>query len=118
MMSGNHDQKKWINQLDRDIHHLPFPYPWDLKKKNCKKIFQDGLNKLKNKGVDLKKDICGIMLESFQGWGAIFYPNEFINLIKNFAKKNGILICFDEMQAGFARTGKNLVLITTRLNQT
>ncbi len=106
MMSGNHDQKKWINQLDRDIHHLPFPYPWDLKKKNCKKIFQEGLNKLKNKGVDLKKDICGIMLESFQGWGAIFYPNEFINLIKNFAKKNGILICFDEMQAGFARTGK------------
>lgn len=106
MMSGNHDQKKWINQLDRDIHHLPFPYPWDLEKKNCKKIFQDGLNRLKNKGVDLKKDICGIMLESFQGWGAIFYPSEFINLIKNLAKKNGILICFDEMQAGFARTGK------------
>ena len=40
MMSGNHDQKKWINQLDRDIHHLPFPYPWDLKKKIVKKYFK------------------------------------------------------------------------------
>ena len=26
-----------------------------------------------SKNLNLKTDICGIMLETFQGWGAIFY---------------------------------------------
>ena len=34
MMSGNINQKKWVGYTDKNIHHLPFPYPWDLKKKN------------------------------------------------------------------------------------
>tara|TARA_S200000501_G_scaffold204962_2_gene192739 strand:- start:49063 stop:50400 length:1338 start_codon:yes stop_codon:yes gene_type:complete len=106
MMSGNKNQKRWISHIDRDIHHFPFPYPWVMKQKNCKQIFNMGLKKLKNKNLDIKKDISGIMLESFQGWGAIFYPKEFITIIKKIAKENKILICFDEMQAGFARTGK------------
>lgn len=106
MMSGNKNQKNWINHIDKDIHHLPFPYPWLMNKQSCKQILDIGLKKLKNKNIDIKKDISGIMLESFQGWGAIFYPKEFIRLIKKIAKKNKILICFDEMQAGFARTGK------------
>ena len=46
------------------------------------------------------------MLETFQGWGAIFYPIKFINFIKKLSKDNNLLITFDEMQAGFARTGK------------
>ena len=32
MMSGNKDQKKWIGYQDPNIYHLPFPYPWTLKK--------------------------------------------------------------------------------------
>ena len=46
------------------------------------------------------------MLETFQGWGAIFYPKEFVKEISKLCKKNKILLTFDEMQAGFARTGK------------
>jgi 4-aminobutyrate aminotransferase/(S)-3-amino-2-methylpropionate transaminase len=47
------------------------------------------------------------MIETFQGWGAIFYPKKYIQLLNKICKKNDILICFDEMQAGFGRTGKN-----------
>ncbi len=47
------------------------------------------------------------MIESFQGWGAIFYPKKYIQLLSKICKKNNILITFDEMQAGFGRTGKN-----------
>ena len=47
------------------------------------------------------------MLETFQGWGAIFYPKDYVLYIKEFCKKNKILLSFDEMQAGFGRTGKN-----------
>ena len=32
LMSGNENQKKWIGQNDKNIFHLPFPYPWVLKK--------------------------------------------------------------------------------------
>ena len=30
MMSSNVSQRDWIGYQDLDIHHIPFPYPWDL----------------------------------------------------------------------------------------
>ena len=67
---------------------------------------QDSLKKLSKK-VNLKKDISGMMLETFQGWGAVFYPKSYVKAARDFTKKNNIVMCFDEMQAGFGRTGKN-----------
>ena len=48
-----------------------------------------------------------IYARDFQGWGALFYPKKYIKLLSKICKKNDILIAFDEMQAGFGRTGKN-----------
>ncbi len=106
MMSGNQKQKKWIGYKDRNIHHLPFPYPWKVSLKNYEKFLLDSLKKLEKK-IKLKKDICGVMIETFQGWGALFYPKKYIQKLSQICKKNDILITFDEMQAGFSRTGKN-----------
>ena len=47
------------------------------------------------------------MIETFQGWGALFYPKKYIKKLAEICKKNDILITFDEMQSGFSRTGKN-----------
>jgi len=106
-MSGNLSAKKWIGELDKDIFHLDFPYPWIDKVSDYREFFRNSINKLKHThNVNPKEDVCAIMLETFQGWGAIFYPQSFIEEIKIFAKENNILIIFDEMQAGFARTGK------------
>ena len=106
MMSGNIKQKEWIGYKDKNIFHLPFPYPWKVNEVNSEKFLIKSLSKLK-KRVDLKKDICGVMIETFQGWGAVYYPKKFIKLLDKICKKNKILISFDEMQAGFARTGYN-----------
>jgi 4-aminobutyrate aminotransferase/(S)-3-amino-2-methylpropionate transaminase len=108
MMGWNPSQKEWIGFLDPNIHHLPFPYPWRAEAMNePRKYFRDNLEKLLNeKDIDPKKDICGIMMETFQGWGAFFYPKEFVQEIADFAKENDILLAFDEMQAGFGRTGE------------
>jgi len=46
------------------------------------------------------------MLETFQGWGAVFYPDDFVQGIERLCRRHGILLAFDEMQAGFARTGR------------
>jgi 4-aminobutyrate aminotransferase-like enzyme len=106
MMSGNKKQKEWIGYHDKDIHHIAFPYPWLVKSGNEEEFLEKSIRKLKKK-INFKKDVCGIMLETFQGWGAIFYPKKYIQLLAKICKKNDILICFDEMQAGFGRTGKN-----------
>ncbi|SNZ08840.1 aspartate aminotransferase family protein [Cohaesibacter gelatinilyticus] len=106
MLSSNEGQKSWIGNLDSDIHHIPFPYPWDTNDKTGLDVLDKGLTQLKENGVDLSQDIAGFMLETFQGWGAVFYPKEYVQAIKDICDKYDILLAFDEMQAGFARCGK------------
>ena len=45
-------------------------------------------------------------VESFQGWGALFYPKDYIKELRKWSYKNKSLLVFDEIQAGFYRTGK------------
>lgn len=108
MMSWNPKQKEWIGYLDPNIFHLPFPYPWRSEAINAPaNYFEKNLEKLcQEKDLDPKKDIAGIMLETFQGWGAVFYPKAFVKAVEKFAKKNKVVLSFDEMQSGFGRTGK------------
>lgn len=106
MMSGNPGQKEWIGYLDPNIFHIPFPYPWSCKKGSGPEFLEDGLKNLEAYGVDISKDICGFMLETFQGWGAVFYPEDFVRAIKQICIEYNILLTFDEMQAGFGRTGR------------
>lgn len=106
MMSSNLAQRDWIGFQDADIHHIPFPYPWALNGSSPEAFLEAGLEKLTAKGVDLARDVCGFMLETFQGWGAVFYPKEFVQAIEKVCRKHNILLAFDEMQAGFGRTGR------------
>jgi len=107
MLSDNVSQKAWTNHDQKDIVHIPFPYPWTIENKDSILFLRESLQELENKGVSLLNDVSGIMLETFQGWGAIFYPVEYIRELRNICDKNKILLCFDEMQSGFGRTGKN-----------
>lgn len=105
MMSSNLAQREWIGFQDPDIHHIPFPYPWALNGESPDSFFEAALERLSATGVDIINDVCGFMLETFQGWGAVFYPEEFVHSIEKFCRKNNILLAFDEMQSGFGRTG-------------
>jgi len=107
MLSSNLAQNKWIGYKDEFIHHIDFPYPWHLNNIDPVDFLKSSLMKLQQNGIDLEKDISGIMLETFQGWGAIFYPKDWVKEVKKICIKNNILLAFDEMQSGFGRTGKN-----------
>lgn len=105
MMTGNDNAKEWVGYQDPNIHHLKFPYPWEVD--NPIDFFNREIEKLLHqKDLNPDKDLCGFMLETFQGWGAVFYPHEFIKAISKFSKKHNMLLAFDEMQAGFGRTGR------------
>jgi 4-aminobutyrate aminotransferase-like enzyme len=106
MMSSNAEQKAWIGYEDPNIHHIDFPYPWLVSEEQGEEFLDKQLESLKQRGLNLETDIAGFMLETFQGWGALFYPKSFVKAIRKFTEKNSILLAFDEMQAGFARTGK------------
>jgi 4-aminobutyrate aminotransferase-like enzyme len=106
MMSGNFKQQEWIGYKDKDIHYLTFPYEWELHKKDPIKNLYEDIKNLNKKGIDLKKDICGIIIETFQGWCSSFYPKNYMKKLVSICKKNNILVTFDEIQAGFGRTGK------------
>ena len=105
-LSSNSAQKDWIYSHDPDIFYLPFPYPWEVDESSASEFFDSSFKKLEELGVDPVSDICGFMLETFQGWGAFFYPITFVKRIREKSSSIGALLCFDEMQAGFARTGK------------
>lgn len=106
MMSVSVQDGDWVGYRDPYIHHIPFPYPWLTRDMRSIDFLMQGIDQLISQGIDIKQDICGFMLETFQGWGAVFYPEGFVESIDELCKKNGILLAFDEMQAGFARTGK------------
>ncbi len=105
MVSGAPNDHKWIDNFDKNIIHLPFPFPWEMKKNvDGKKLFNQHIVSLKKK-YNIKK-ISAFFVESFQGWGAIFYPKSYIQELRKFCNQNNSLLVFDEIQAGFFRTGK------------
>ena len=107
MVGGQHDGKKWIGYLDPNMVHMPFPYPWVLEKSgmNGEELFFKHLKDLEKSGVKLK-EIAAFFVESFQGWGAVFYPVDYIKAMRKWSRANKSLLVFDEIQAGFGRTGK------------
>ena len=108
-LSSDKSQSKWLSNK-KDVNFIDFPYPWILKEQNISgaDFAKKQILKLqKNKKLNFKSDVCGLILETFQGWGALFYPKDFVKYLSNFCKKNNIIFAFDEMQSGFSRTGKN-----------
>ncbi len=107
MVGGQHKDKDWIGYLDPNMVHLPFPFPWVLEEKGVSgaELFAEHLEVLKQKGVDFGA-IVAFMAETFQGWGALFYPTDYIQAMREWSRKRDILLIFDEIQAGFGRCGK------------
>ena len=113
MLRGNPRQSAWIGYRDPNIYHLPFPFPWAAKDPLDKeydwaKHFERDIHTLKTKGLNFD-NIAGFIIESYLGWGAIFYPVAYIKALVDFAKEHNCLVTFDEIQGGFGRTGKLFV---------
>lgn len=106
MAGGIEAMKEWIGYRDPNMVQMPFPYPWlpELARMSGKELFHLHLGQLREQGYDIQR-IAGFIVESFQGWGAIFYPKDYIQEMRRFSADTGALLIFDEIQAGFGRTG-------------
>lgn len=106
-LGGKPTGKKWIKNLQENIIHLEYPYPWILEKSNLsgEQFFYESLKKIESQGIDLE-NVAAIMAEPYQGWCSVFFPNDYIKAARDWCTKNNSLLGFDEVQAGFGRTGK------------
>lgn len=73
----------------------------------CRSILKNSIDEsiLPNTSFNPSK-ISGIFLQAFRGRDADFMPYDWIRSWCSWAQKNNIPVGFDEMQSGFARTGK------------
>ena len=101
MIGGIPSLKSWIVNLDPDIHQIPFPGDFRCEDRSFE-VFEKILEK-----KDVTPDqIAGVISETFQGGGACFMPKEYVKKLAQWCKENQVLLIFDEIQAGFGRTGK------------
>ncbi len=107
ILKGNQTIIDTLGYTDPHVYRLPFPYTWEAEGKgyNWPARLEKDLITLKKNSMKLD-NICAVVLEAFQGWGALFYPKDYIQSLVKLAKKHKILIIVDEIQGGFGRTGK------------
>lgn len=91
LIAGSKQKAAWSGMNDETVCFLNFPY--------------DPVTKFDPSILPPHNEIAGFVIETFQGWGAWFFPEGFLNDLSTFAKKYGALVCFDELQSGFYRLG-------------
>ena len=93
--------KEWIVNFDKDFVQVPFPDGF----RGRDTTFEGFLKALEAQGVK-PESVAGVMTETYQGGNASFAPPEFIQQLRDWCNRQQALLIFDEVQAGFGRTGK------------
>ncbi len=101
MAGGIPALKSWIVNLDPDMVQVPFPDGF----RGPDTSFEGFLKALDE--LDVRPEqIAGVMTETYQGGNASFAPPEYIQQLRAWCDQHEALLIFDEVQAGFGRTGK------------
>jgi 4-aminobutyrate aminotransferase-like enzyme len=101
LAGGSPKLKTWIVDEGKTFIQIPFPDGY----KNENISFDLFLTTLKDKGIE-PDEIAGVIVESFQGVGPDFMPDEYAQKLISFCREYDIVSIFDEVQAGFGRSGK------------
>lgn len=104
--------RKNVVPLVPGVHFMPYCSPYRCpmgcnEKGKCKfeciNFFQNALEN-PHSGID---EPAAIIIEPIQGEGGTYIPKDgWLEKIVDIAKRNDVLVIFDEIQAGFYRTGK------------
>ena len=101
LAGGFPGSKEWIGNIDPGFVQVPFPDGFRGKDTT----FEGFLSALESQGVK-PENVCGVMLETYQGGGCNVAPKDYIQQLRDWCDKHDALLIFDEVQAGFGRTGK------------
>lgn len=101
LAGGSAGLKSWIGDADPRFVQVPFPDGFRQKDTSFA-VFE---KTLAAKGVKAD-DVCGIMGETYQGGNATLVPAAYAQALRKWCNAHKALLMFDEVQAGFGRTGK------------
>jgi len=98
---GMAGQKEWIVNEDPAIINAPFPDGYWTEDSS----FDSFLKAIADRGLK-PENIAGVIMESYQGVGPDFAPVEYVKKLRAWCDQHQVVLTFDEVQAGFGRTGK------------
>jgi 4-aminobutyrate aminotransferase/(S)-3-amino-2-methylpropionate transaminase len=93
--------KDWIVNLDSGFVQMPFPDGY----RTPDVSFDGFLRGLEERGI-AGAIVAGVILETYQGGSAAFADTKFISSLRQWCTGHRALLVFDEVQAGFGRTGR------------
>ncbi len=99
--------KKGFGPFPSDVYNVPFPNPYHGVS------VEESLAALKSlfKYTADPSSVAAIIIEPVQGEGGFYQaPVEFLRALRALCDEHGILLIADEIQTGFARTGKMFAL--------
>jgi 4-aminobutyrate aminotransferase / (S)-3-amino-2-methylpropionate transaminase / 5-aminovalerate transaminase len=101
MVGGIPSLKEWIGNLDPAMVQIPFPDGFRTEDTRFE-VFEKSLY---DQGMRASQ-VAGVILETYQGGGASLAPKEYIQQLRAWCDARQAVLIFDEVQAGFGRTGK------------
>ena len=101
--------KKGFGPFAPDVHRLPYAYPYRCPAGEPPESCGPACAELAAKEMEKlgPESIAAVVIEPVQGEGGFIVPApEFIPSLAELCRTHGILLVADEVQTGFARTGK------------
>lgn len=98
---GMAGQKSWIVNEDPAILNAPFPDGYWQQDVG----FGGFLSAIEKRGLK-PANIAGVIMETYQGVGPDFAPVPYVKELAAWCRQHDVVLIFDEVQAGFGRTGK------------
>jgi 4-aminobutyrate aminotransferase/(S)-3-amino-2-methylpropionate transaminase len=108
MTAKNMPYKESFGPFAPEVYRMPmaYPYRWNGNQAKCAEEALELVTHKIEKEIGAK-NVAAIVIEPIQGEGGFVVPPKgFLPGIAKFAKENNIVFIADEVQTGFARTGK------------
>ena len=104
MTAKNMPYKEGFGPFTPEVYRMPMAYPF-RHEGNIDHALDEVIHKIEKEVGG--KNVAAIVIEPIQGEGGFVVPPKgFLPGLAKFAKENGALFIADEVQTGFARTGK------------
>jgi 4-aminobutyrate aminotransferase len=104
-------QREGFGPFMPGVHHVPYPYcyrcPYGRSPDNCGVECARAIEDQLLKTILPARETAAIVIEPVQGEaGYIVPPRKFFDELAEIARRNNILLIFDEVQSGMGRTGR------------
>ncbi len=98
---GIPDLKEWIVNPDPGFAQVPFPDGF-----RTRDVSFESFERALGEGGIEPQTVAGVLVETYQGGSAAFAPAAYMQSLRQWCTGHKALLVYDEIQAGFGRTGK------------